>query len=494
MMRVRPGPGPLAVVALLGCIGLAAAAEDLNAALENAVASFEERAAKDFVPVARSLDQWRERRRGAALKELTDLLTKATGEDKIYLAYHLLAANPRHKTAREVFTKLGVAAPVDANGVAAAGWTPPACRNPELLDKVSASAYPPFAVVAEAVYAPNVKAYSRRAGEQLAAFKTTLIGLAGSAPDRAAVIYPIVGYYHPEAAEVRAYFAAKGKPVPRQRIWFNPLDRWLLDHELAGIDCLDARMKPSSGTPPALTKGEPARLHGSATWDFPEYLRGCRIEGVLSTPGGATIALSDDQGRGATLALAPTQLTLSLNGAKEPLGSFPLAIDLAVRPSPIQLEARGRELTVRVGGLVIGSGTLPERIAFKRATIAGPLVASQLRVRYLADRPEPADVTVAAKPTEPAEPAWMEARRKDLDRRVTFEFTDTPMEEVVAMLGRLTGAAFTLDDSASTLSSLPISLTGNDMPVKTAIEWIARFSGLEAKPGETGFTFTWSGK
>ena len=483
---------------LLTCVALVPAVDDLNVQLEAAVKGFEDQVDKDFVPVAKSLDGWRGRRKALSLKELSDLLSKAPAEDKVYVAYHLLAANPRHKPAREVFTKLGIAAPYDDKGVAAEKWTTPACRNPELVDKVSATTYPPFSVVSEAVYAPNVKAYYKRTGDQLGKLKTTLIELAraGAAQDYAAVIYPILAYYHPEAQEVRMYFGAKGKPVPRQRVWFNPVDRWLLDHELAGSDCLDPRVKPSSGSVQAAPKGQPATLSGAATWLFPEYLRNCRIEGVFSSSSTASLALADDKGNDVTLAIVGKTLTLTASGAKAPLGEFPLELDLAARPVPIQLEARGKVIAVRVGGLVVGTGTLPSAIAFHQATVSGTLSLQQLRIRYLADLPESllGDEVAAkpeAKPEPPAEPAWMATRRTELDKKVTFEFSDTPMEEVVAMFGRLTGATFALDASADTLKDLPISLSGNDMSLKTALEWITRFSGLEAVPGEQGFSFAW---
>lgn len=484
------------VLLLSAFLGLAMAEEGLNARIETAVKAFEDQVGQDFAPVERWLDQWRQRRRSLALQELTTLLAKAADEDKPYVAYHLLAGNPRHKQARAVFAELGTAAPFDEKGVPAAGWTIPACRNPDLVERISASAYPPFGVVSEAVYAPNVKAYYKRTAEQLGRLKATLIDLAkaGTAEASAAAVFPILSYYHPEAIEVRMHFGSKGRPVPRQRVWFNPVDRWLLDRELAGIDCLDARIKPLSGSVRIPGKGQPAQLQGTTTWGFPEYLRSCRIEGVLSSPGGASLTLADDHGRGATLAIAPKRLVLTATGAKAPLGEFPLDIDLAAAAAPVQLEARGSAITVRVGGLVVGGGTLPAPVAFHRATVVGPLTAPQLRVRYLAEVQEAPGDAIAkpvAKPETPAEPAWMADRRKDLDKPLTFDFSDTPIEEVVGMLGRLTGTSFTLDESAATLKSLPISLTGSDMPLRTAIDWVTRFSGLEAVPQADGFRFTW---
>ncbi len=488
----------LALLLLLITVS-ARGADNVNVQLESAVAGFEDQVDKDFLPVAKSLDQWRLRRHGLALKELSDLLTKATPEDKVYVAYHLLAVNARHKTARDVFAKLGIAAPFSDTGEPNVTWTTPACRNPELVEKVSATAYPPFSVVSEAVYAANVKAYYKRTGERLGKLKSSLIELAqaGAAQDRAAAIYPILAYYQPEAEEVRRHFAATGKPLPRQRVWFNPVDRWLLAHELAGIDCLDPRLRPVAGSLAPTAKGQPSLLTGAVTWAFPEYLRGCRIEGVFSTPGGASLSLGDDRGRGAKLAISAKLLTLTATDAKAVLGEFPLDTDLATRPVPIQLEARGRSITVRVGGLVVGTGTLPGEIAFHQASVQGPLTAQQLRVRFLADRVASLldDGAIAAKPVAtpeaPAEPAWMAERRKELDTKVTFAFSDTPMEEVAAMFGRLTRATFTLDASAETLKQLPISLTGDEMTLKTALEWIARFSGLDAVANEQGFVFRW---
>lgn len=468
--------------------------------IDAATRQFEAVLDREFQGVRRSLDAWRDKRKRSALTELGGLLTKASPEDRVYVAYHVLSADPKHRAAREVFTKVGIAAPFDEKGVAAPDWTCPACSNRDLVEKVSALTYPPFEVVREAIdpRSAAVSGFWKANKRELDKLTATLVGIAREDSTRADAVYPVLAYFRPEAPEVRTYYASKGKPVPRQRVWFNPVDRWLLDKELAGIDCLDPQSGPQ-GFVPAPTKGQPSSIGGTVAWTFPEYLRACRIEGVLSTSGGA-FQLTDDKGRGVRLSLGARLRLTATDGKRDQFGEWPAPADLASRPTPIALEARGRDIVVRVGGAIVGSTVLPQTVAWRRAGVEGPLSAQQLRVRYLADATEDllGEGAIAAKPTDrpdapakPVEPAWKEARTKELAQRITFDFSDTAMEEVVAMLNRLSSASFTLDPGAEPLKDLPVSLRGDDMTLATALEWIAKLTGLQAEPGEKGFTLVW---
>jgi general secretion pathway protein D len=83
---------------------------------------------------------------------------------------------------------------------------------------------------------------------------------------------------------------------------------------------------------------------------------------------------------------------------------------------------------------------------------------------------------------EAAEPQWKKEIRKMLERKVTFEFVDTPLQEAIQFLQTLTRTTIILDPMAledSAAASTPITLRVNDMSLGLALRWILRLADLD---------------
>jgi len=83
---------------------------------------------------------------------------------------------------------------------------------------------------------------------------------------------------------------------------------------------------------------------------------------------------------------------------------------------------------------------------------------------------------------EAAEPEWKRDVRKMLDRKVTFEFVDTPLQEAIQFLQTLTKTTIILDPRAfegGAGATTPITLRVNDMPLHLALKWILRLADLD---------------
>jgi len=81
-----------------------------------------------------------------------------------------------------------------------------------------------------------------------------------------------------------------------------------------------------------------------------------------------------------------------------------------------------------------------------------------------------------------AEPEWKQAIRKMLDRKVTFEFKETPLAEAIAFLQTLTKTTIILDPAAAEEGAAPdtmINLRVNEMPLDLALKWILRLADLD---------------
>ncbi|HEX3134541.1 MAG TPA: DUF4974 domain-containing protein [Planctomycetota bacterium] len=485
---------PLLAVSL--ALTLSAAEPSLSEKINQAAVSFEEHQDKEFKPVETSLERWRKTRLALAIKDINDLLTSAAPADKPYLAYHLLSVSPRNKDARAVFTGLGVPAPFDDKGKRVPEAVVPTCRNRALVEKVSTLRYPPFSAVAEVVSpkAPGVQSYWKRQRTGLDELRKKLTEYAQQG--EAATAYQVLAFYWPQAKEVTAYYASQKKPIPRQRTWFPSVDRYLLDNGLAGLDCLEVQYtKPTSGGAPTLGDRGAATFAGQTSWDFTENLRNCRVEGMLTTTGSTGLSVVDKNGAGAWLVLSAKQVELfSLEkGAAKALGTAMLEEDLAINPTPVQLEVRGAFVAALVGGIQVASADLPNDHAYSRFIVDPKgLTAQQLRVRFLGDLPETDDL-LAALPAKPApEEPWMADRKKQLDKPVSFKFEDTSVEEVVTLLSQLSGVKIDLDAKAETLKNLPVTLDGKDLKLSSALDWLQRVTDLSWKSTADGVQLTWS--
>lgn len=455
--------------------------------IDQVMTAFERGLDQDFQPVKGRLRSWLEGRQRSAEKELMDLLGVAKGDDAVYIAYHLLSANPRNKSARDVFAKAGTPAPFDERGQAASGWKMPVCRNQAIIDKVQTLSYPPFDIVAEVVdlKSPLLKSFWARQGRSIAQLKTDLVGFANQG--HADTVYPMLAYYYDlPPKEVVAYYTAKQKRVPRNRVWFSPVDRWLLDHELAGIDCLR--------TPP-MGQAKAGPMVGR--WKFLEMLRNCRVESVLQVAGGpATFSVLDERNQGAQLQVQRDRVVLrEIGGAGKQLAEAQTEVALDKEPVAVQLEVRGARAFVRVAGVQLIDAELSAERAYEIVESAGSFNAKLLRLRYLADLPPSLKDAVVAGVKPPADPPWLAERKTQLEAKsVSFEFSDTPVEEVAALLSAQTGVAISLDTTAEPLRNLPVSLSAKSMKLKTALEWIQRITDLSYVPTEKGLALAWKKK
>ncbi len=472
----------------------------LSEQINQAAIDFDEQQAQAFKNVADSLDRWRKVKYRKAANELADLFTKAVAGDKAFIAYHLLGVDPKHKAARQHFVAAGEPAPIDEQGKPVPGVKPPTTTNRTLAEKVATLRYPPFSEVAEVISpkAPTVQGYWKRQRAGLEKLREQLLSFANKG-ERAAA-FQVFAYYWPDHKDVVGYYSSTGKPVPRQRTWFPNVDRYLLDNGLAGIDCLDTRVRPSSGAgAQGGDKGKGATLDGASTWDFTEFIRNCRVEGLFTAKTSTSFTITDASGKGAVLVLGGGKALLqSIEGGKATtLAEADLGADLATAPVPVQFEVHGRSLAALVGGVEVCAAELTGDIAYKRVTLrAGGVTAQLLRVRYLGEKPDSAEDLlgdVAKAPiAKPAEESWLAERKKQLDKAISFKFDDTSVEEVVALLAQLGGVKIGFDSKAETLKNLPVTLAGKDMKLTSALDWLQRVTDISWQPTADGVQLTWN--
>jgi len=481
----------IASLLLLAC--LAVAVESVGAAVDARIQKFEQAVDAAFKPVQNQLEAWRIKRAKTALAEVAGLLPKAGPGDRVFLAYQLLAADPKHKAAREVYTALGLPPPFAEDGTPVASTRAPACNDIATVTKAVDLRFPPFDEVTKAVDLRGSAAapFWKKLEAELLALRKDLarIALERAAEGAANTVYPLLAFYQPKAPEVEAYYAATGKPAPVGRAWFNPVDRWLLDRELAGVDA----MRQVGRMPPAWQLGGgqlPATVPGAGCEVIATWKPGARI--VFSGPhGNAMIAWS---WMGGKLRMHPGERAQAID---VPLD---IDIDLGTVAVPVRCEVRGRKALVAIGGIPVASCELPQTVAIRSWSVAA-LEPRLLRIRYLAAAPELdllGDGAVAAKaPAKPADaakpapPAWIDERTKLLLKPVTLAFADQRLDEVAAALSSITGTPFRLAASAESLADLPVTMTAKDVPLRTALEWLRRLAELEAVPEEQGFRLEW---
>ena len=77
------------------------------------------------------------------------------------------------------------------------------------------------------------------------------------------------------------------------------------------------------------------------------------------------------------------------------------------------------------------------------------------------------------------EPEWKREIRAKLQRKVTFEFVETPLTEAINFLQTLTRVNFIIDRRALEKEDPPITLKVADMPLEMALAWILRLVELD---------------
>lgn len=79
----------------------------------------------------------------------------------------------------------------------------------------------------------------------------------------------------------------------------------------------------------------------------------------------------------------------------------------------------------------------------------------------------------------PREPeAWETRIREALARKVTFDFVETPLPDVVSFLGTLTDASMVLDTDAVRGQVPTVSLRVQNMRLDAALNWVCKLTGL----------------
>lgn len=465
-------------------------AEPVAAVVDIRIREFERSVDAAFVPVRQQLDAWRERRARTAQAEVSAMLAKAGPRDRIYLAYALLASDPRHRQARKVYADLGLPPPFDDQGVRVPGAKAPGCDTAEAVAKAVELSCPSFDAVAKAVDLRGSAAapFWRRLAAEQESLRKDLVRIAAdrAAEQAAATVYPLLAYYQPDARDVKAYYAAVAKPVPRQRSWFNPVDRWLLDHELAGIDAL--RQAPARAGKPA-----EAPWPGSGSGTMPAVVPGAAVEVVGLWQDGARIVLSSLRGSGVAWTLGKGRITIAATGAAsaKPPVQAELDVDLGAVALPVRCSVRGTHAAFAVGDIEVAALELPVAVALQAWSVQGVAAPHQLRIRFLGESPELLDAGQPAAPATPAAPAWMAERQKQLAAVITCELSDQPLSEAVALLSQVGGATFRLAPSAESLADLPVTLSARGVPLRTALEWLQRLAEIEAVPEEAGFRLEW---
>ena len=78
------------------------------------------------------------------------------------------------------------------------------------------------------------------------------------------------------------------------------------------------------------------------------------------------------------------------------------------------------------------------------------------------------------------EPPWMPDLRNKLETKVSFDFVETPLQDVVTFLQQITNATIILDaKSMSGLASPEVTLKVTEMKLSQALDWILKQVGLQ---------------
>jgi len=78
-----------------------------------------------------------------------------------------------------------------------------------------------------------------------------------------------------------------------------------------------------------------------------------------------------------------------------------------------------------------------------------------------------------------ADEEWKAKYQKALDRRITFEFVDTPFTEGVNFLQTISNVNFVVDPVLEREQGNTVSLKAQDMPISDALSWLSRLAGAD---------------
>ena len=80
---------------------------------------------------------------------------------------------------------------------------------------------------------------------------------------------------------------------------------------------------------------------------------------------------------------------------------------------------------------------------------------------------------------EHEEPEWVKEIKKQLEKRLSFDFVDTPFTNVVTFLQNLTGCNMVIDPAGIEGMGPKITLKVTDMKLEPALKWILRLADLD---------------
>jgi len=73
---------------------------------------------------------------------------------------------------------------------------------------------------------------------------------------------------------------------------------------------------------------------------------------------------------------------------------------------------------------------------------------------------------------------WEKRIRESLEKKVTFDFVETPFPDVLSFLGSLTGVTLVLDTEAVKGASPNVTLRVQEMRLEAALNWLCKLAGL----------------
>jgi len=132
------------------------------------------------------------------------------------------------------------------------------------------------------------------------------------------------------------------------------------------------------------------------------------------------------------------------------------AIDLALRTREVETQRHLREVTAMMApqsALVYMPPELFESVRNRKAQV------------LFSEEPRGA-------------PEWEAKVRETLSKKVSFDFVETPLQDVLNFLGSLADTTIVLDQGAIKESQPQITLRVSDMRVEAALSWICRLAGL----------------
>jgi len=186
-----------------------------------------------------------------------------------------------------------------------------------------------------------------------------------------------------------------------------------------------------------------------------------------ATATSAATAALDATHHAAWQALLNTTSAPALAGVV-PAAGLTLAAKLALAAAGLVLAA--------TGAVAVQQSIKPAPPSRAGTPVPPPAAAGRGDRPVGADQPPPKDAKPAPAPVN--DPTIAEVRKK-LERKVTFEFVDTPLDEALTFLSQLVGVKMTLDPKVAASAKTKINLRVTDMTVDLALQWVLKLADLD---------------